>query len=320
MRRAGVVFGVWGVVCALLMAQSVEVAILQSREGGFYADAVNRFRQELEKQGYAVQTLTFTLKGDRTDQELPRRILERRPKVILAVGTDAALLLKAHYEKIPAEQQPPVVFTMVVDPVGQGLIQSAERSGRRFAGVALMVRPQRQLRALLDVLPQAQEVGVIYNPRDTVSQQIVAQAREDATRMGLTLLEAHAENGAQIGGALASLSGKVDALWLIPDPVCAAPEPFQQILEWARTQKVAVLAFAESFVRRGALIGVGVDMAEQGALAAEQVIRLLSNEKPEDLPLLTPRRLLTYYNLKPAREMNLTIPPMLLNLAEKVYE
>lgn len=302
------------------MAQSVEVAILQSREGGFYADAVNRFHQEMEKQGYAVQTLTFTLKGDRTDQELPRRILERRPKVILAVGTDAALLLKAHYEKIPAEQQPPVVFTMVVDPVGQGLIQSAERSGRRFAGVALMVRPQRQLRALLDVLPQAQEVGVIYNPRDTVSQQIVAQAREDATRMGLTLLEAHAENGAQIGGALASLSGKVDALWLIPDPVCAAPEPFQQILEWARTQKVAVLAFAESFVRRGALIGVGVDMAEQGALAAEQVIRLLSNEKPEDLPLLTPRRLLTYYNLKSAREMNLTIPPMLLNLAEKVYE
>lgn len=302
------------------MAQSVEVAILQSREGGFYAEAVNRFHQELEKQGYAVQTLTFTLKGDRTDQELPRRILERRPKVILAVGTDAALLLKAHYEKIPPEQQPPVVFTMVVDPVGQGLIQSAERSGRRFAGVALMVRPQRQLRALLDVLPQAQRVGVIYNPRDAVSQQIVAQAREDATRMGLTLLEAHAENGAQIGGALASLANKVDALWLIPDPVCAAPEPFQQILEWARAQKVAVLAFAESFVRRGALMGVGVDMAEQGALAAEQVIRLLSNEKPEDLPLLTPRRLLTYYNLKPAREMNLTIPPMLLNLAEKVYE
>jgi hypothetical protein len=79
--RAGLVFGCWGVVCALL-AQKVDVAILQSREGGFYTDAVSRFHETLEKQGIAVQTLTFALKGDRSDRDLPRRILERKPEVI----------------------------------------------------------------------------------------------------------------------------------------------------------------------------------------------------------------------------------------------
>lgn len=302
------------------MAQSVDIAILLSREGGIYADAVNRFRQELEAQGYTLQPLTFALKGDRSDAELPRRVLERRPKVIVAVGTDAALLLKSHYERVPAQQQIPVVFTMVLDPVGQGLVVSAERSGSRFAGVALAVRPQRQFRILLDAVATVKRIGVVYNPKDPVSVRLVEQSREDAERMGLQLIAVPAEQPAQVASVLQTLANAVDALWLIPDPVCASPEGFQALLEFATRHKLPVLAFAESYVRRGALLAAGVDLAEQGALAAEQVIRILNGEKPEDLPLLTPRRVLTYYNMRTARLLNLAIPEMLLNLAAKVYE
>jgi len=319
--RLGTVVGVWGVACALLLyGQGVDVAILQSGEGGFYAEAVQRFHATLEQQGYRLQTLTFVLKGDRSDQDLPRRILEKRPKIILAVGTNAAKALRAYYEKVPPQQQVPVVFLQVLDPVGEGLIQSPERSGTRFAGVALTVRPQRQLSALLDVVPEARRVGAIYNPKDAVSQRLIEQAREDAARMGVALQEATAEQASQIGDALKSLEGKVDALWLIPDPVCAAPEPSQRVLEFAEKHRLPVLAFAGAFVQRGALVATGVDMAEQGALAAEQVMRILEGEPPESLPLLTPRRTLTFYNLATARRLNLTIPEMLLNLAARVYE
>jgi len=307
-------------VCALLFGQGVDVAILQSAERDIYVEAVQRFHATLEQQGYSLQTLTFVLKGDRSDQELPRRILEKRPKIIVAVGTDAAKALRAHYEKLPASQQLPVVFLQVIDPVSEGLIQSVERSGTRFAGVALTVRPQRQLSALLDVAPDAKRVGVIYNPKDAVSQRLIEQAREDAARMGVALQEATAEQASQISDALKSLEGKVDALWLIPDPVCAAPEPSQRVLEFAEKHRLPVLAFASAFVQRGALVATGVDMAEQGALAAEQVMRILEGEPPESLPLLTPRRTQTFYNLWTARRLNLTIPDMLLNLAAKVYE
>ena len=159
-------------------------------------------------------------------------------------------------------------FLQVIDPVGEGLIQSPERSGTRFAGVALTVRPQRQLSALLDVAPEAKRVGVVYNPKDAVSLRLIEQAREDAARVGVVLHEATAEQAAQIGDALKSLEGKVDALWLIPDPVCAAPEPSQRVLEFAEKHRLPVLAFAGAFVQRGALVATGVDMAEQGALAA----------------------------------------------------
>jgi len=319
-RQVGTVVSVWGVACALLHGQGVDVAILQSGEGGFYAEAVQRFHATLEQQGYALQTLTFVLKGDRSDYELPRRILEKRPKIILAVGTNAVKAIRAHYERIPKHEQAPVVFLQVLDPVGEGLIQSVERSGTRFAGVALTVRPQRQLSTLLDVAPAAKRVGVIYNPKDSVSLRWIEQAREDAARLGVALHEALLEQAAQIGDALKSLEGKVDALWLIPDPVCAAPEPSQRVLEFAERHKLPVLAFAGAFVQRGALVATGVDMAEQGALAAEQVVRILEGEPPESLPLLTPRRTLTFYNLRTARRLNITIPDMLLNLAERVYE
>ena len=320
MRQVGTVVSVWGVACALLHGQGVDVAILQSGEGGFYAEAVQRFHATLEQQGYALQTLTFVLKGDRSDYELPRRILEKRPKIILAVGTNAVKAIRAHYERIPKHEQAPVVFLQVLDPVGEGLIQSVERSGTRFAGVALTVRPQRQLSTLLDVAPQAKRLGILYNPKDSVSVRLIEQAREDAARLGVVLHEARVEQAAQIGDALRSLEGKVDALWLIPDPVCAAREPSQRVLEFAERHKLPVLAFASAFVQRGALVATGVDMAEQGALAAEQVMRILEGEPPESLPLLTPRRTLTFYNLKTARQLSLTIPDMLLNLAAKVYE
>ncbi len=320
MCRIGTVIGVWGVVCALLYGQGVDIAILQSGEGGFYAEAVQRFHATLEQQGYTLQTLTFALKGDRSDRDLPRRILEKRPKIILAVGTNAVKAIRAHYEKVPPQQQVPVVFLQVIDPIGEGLIKSVERSDTRFAGVALTVRPQRQLNTLLDIMPETKRVGVIYNPKDSVSQRLMEQAREDATKLDITLQEAPLEQASQIGDALKSLEGKVDALWLIPDPVCAAPEPSQRVLEFAERHKLPILAFAGAFVQRGALVATGVDMAEQGALAAEQVIRILEGESPESLPLLTPRRTLTFYNLKTARALNITIPSMLLNLAAKVYE
>jgi ABC-type uncharacterized transport system, periplasmic component len=180
----------WGIACTLLYGQGVDVAILQSGERDFYAEAVQRFHATLEQQGYSVQTLTFVLKGDRSDQDLPRRVLEKRPKVILAVGTDAAKALWVYYQRIPASQRLPVVFLQVIDPIGEGLIQNMERSGTRFAGVALTVRPQRQLSALLDVAPEAKRVGVVYNPKDAVSLRLIEQAREDAARVGVALHEA----------------------------------------------------------------------------------------------------------------------------------
>ncbi len=328
MQRAGGKRFIRGVLWALLAllstggapAQSLDLLLIKSGEGSFYDQASKGLLETLEKHGYSVRVQTVVLKRVPDDKPTIRSALQRRPQGVVALGTDALLLVKEVQEQFDPSQRVPVVFSLVIDPVSLGVVESEERSGTRFTGVVLTVPPQRQIRALLDVAPHAKRIGVLYNPNDDTSNRLISTAQESASKLGVELVLAHATNKEQIPTALQNLKGKVDALWLIPDPVCASPEPFGLILAFANEQKLPLLSFSDGFVRRGALVGVGVDFTEQGVLAGEQLIQVLQGTPPEEMPLLTPRRLLTTYNLAQARRLGIRIPDALLNLADKVYE
>jgi len=299
------------------------IAILQSGEGSLYEQAVQGLTAEMARRGYragsTVEYLILTLKASSKEDPV-ESLLKREPKVVIAVGTDAARALKERYARLPSERQPPVVFLMVLDPVADGLIESVERSGTRFVGVGLTIRPQRQFRLLLDITSSVRRLGTLYNPDDATSRRLIEQAREDAQRLGLELVAVELRAPSELPQALTALEKQIDAFWLIPDPLCAAPSAFEQIVGFCLKHKLPLLAFAEPYVRRGALAGIGVDFADQGAIAAELVDQLLQGADPATMPMLTPRRLRTYYNLATARAVGLTIPDTLLNLADGVFQ
>ncbi len=301
-------------------AQSADLVILKSRQGGIYDEAVAGLTSELERQGYQLVIQTLVLKGDRSDPDIVRTALTRKPKLLVAVGNNAVQAIQQYYERQPNQPKVPVVFTMVLDPVGLGLNPEAGSKASLFTGVELSVRPQRMFRALLDVHSQVKTIGLLYNPDDPTSRRLVAQAEDDAKRMELQLVAAPLRPNESLQGALQSLQNKIDAFMLIPDPVCASPEPFNQILAFTTEQKIPLIAFADTFVRRGALLGLGIDFREQGILGAELVARVLEGGNPASLPIQSPRKYLIYYNLRQAKALNLTIPEMLLNLADKVFE
>ena len=319
MRRLTAEFrGVWLACCLWVNAHAAEVFILKSGEGALYEAVVRALMGELKLRNPQLEPSLFSLTGNKADADLVKNLLARNPQVIVAIGTDAAILLKQQMPAIPPNQRPPVVFTLVLDPIAQGLVQSVEQSGTNFAGVALTVRPQRQFRALLDVCPHIKRIGVLYNPNDAISTRLIHQARDDAQKLGLQLVEAHVTKPEETQKALTSLKGQIEAFWLIPDPICASAQPFQQILAFTTTERIPLLAFSETYVRRGAPIAVGPDLSEQGVLAGELVQQILAGATPQTMPLLTPRRTLIYYNLIQARQIGITIPEMLLTLAEKV--
>ncbi len=299
------------------------IAILQSGEGSLYEQAVQGFTAEMARRGYqagsTVEYQVLTLKTS-SKEEPVESLLKQSPKVVVAVGTDAARLLKERYARLPPERQPPVVFLMVLDPVAEGLIESVERSGTRFVGVGLIIRPDRQFRLLLDLASGIRRLGTLYNPNDTTSRRLIEPAREDAQRLGLELMAVELRALRELPQALNTLEKQVDAFWLIPDPLCAAPSAFEQIVAFCHKQKLPLLAFAEPYVRRGALAGIGVDFADQGTAVAELVDQLLQGADPATMPMLTPRRLRTYYNLAAARTVGVIIPDTLLNLADRVFQ
>lgn len=210
----------------------------------------------------------------------------------------------------------PVVFGILTDPVGAGLVTSLAQPGGNITGITFGPQETQRLAWLKKIAPSVEQVFVIYNPNDGSAKLAFKTASETAGQLGLEIISREASNPDEIATALSTIPDDVDVIYLLPDGQTEAK--LVDILAVAKTLHLPVSVANVDRVADGPLYSFAFRLEPTGIQAARLADQILKGVKPADLPVETAEFYLAI-NLKTAGEIGLTIPDDILSQADMIF-
>ena len=278
------------------------------------------FRQGMREHGYIDGqnvTLVERWAEGRSERfpELIDELLNLKVNVILAVSLPAALAAKNRTTAIP------IVF-IASDPLGSGLVSSLARPGGHLTGFSLFLGDEfssKWLELLREMVPNAARVALLSNPVNPASSHYVAVLQAAAEKLGVLLHLQAVSDPDQFDGAFSAMvAASVQALVVVVDPLTVRFRA--RIVKLAMQHRLPAMYGFREFVELGGLMAYGVNVPYLCGRAAIYVDKILRGAKPSDLPVEQPTKFEFVINLKTAKALGLTVPPMLFTRANEVIE
>jgi putative tryptophan/tyrosine transport system substrate-binding protein len=238
------------------------------------------------------------------------------PDLIVASTTAATAALKQATNTIP------VVFAVVNDPVGQGLISSLARPGGNITGFtyADFALLGKWLEMLKQIAPGVRKAILLFNP-ETVPYYpgFLRELGEVPSRLGAELAAAPVREEVEIETVVAKLaSERGGGLIAAGDPFILAHRTL--IISLSERYRLPAVYYSRQFAAEGGLISYGPDIHDIFRRSASYVDRILKGANPADLPAQGPTKFELVINLKTAQALGLDIPLHLQRLADEVIE
>ncbi|WP_261843138.1 ABC transporter substrate-binding protein [Aliamphritea ceti] len=254
---------------------------------------------------------------------------QRQPDLVVTWGTSVSKAIIGPANGVDAQQylqNIPLLFMIVADPVGAGIIKSYAKSGRPLVTGILNRVPERvQLRVLQDYLT-AKRIGVIYSPSEINSVLNTRKLESLASEMNFELVSRTYELGAdseplpnQLDSIMSGLKTEgVDAVY-----VGSSSYNRQHRDEFTQAANRHGLPVASAYdvmvTRSDGLIAVANRYYNVGRLAANQAEKILfGDQQPGSLPIASLNRYSIFINMQVARQLELYPPIQLLKIAELV--
>jgi putative tryptophan/tyrosine transport system substrate-binding protein len=244
--------------------------------------------------------------------ELARALVKDGPAIIVAFGPDATRAAKAAISTIPI-----VAATSFIE---SGLATSLARPQGNLTGVSMLVTEidPKKLEVLKELLPDIRRVGVLNDLSTNIPERPGAQAAA-AQHLGLALTKVDVKAANEFEAAFQAFQ-KVGATALAVNASTLFATTRQRIGELSAKYRLPAICQWRSMVEAGCLASYGFPLEELFELIAEQTHKVWNGAKPENLPIIQPRRFELVVNLKVARELGLTIPPRMIERADEVIE
>ena len=237
------------------------------------------------------------------------------PELIYVTGLPPAQALRKRTPTIP------IVFSLVADPVGFGLVESLSRPGGNVTGFVVwdLSIGGKWIQLLQEIAPNLDHIGIMFNPETgPYAPGVVASAKASAAKNAI-VAEYHTRNAGDIESATAQLGSRPNSgLIVIPEPFTNANR--DKIITYCNQFKVPALNPLFGAATRGALMSYTYAFDTMIRQSATYIDRVLRGELPRNLPVQAPTRYELSINLGVARTLGLNLPSTVLALADQVID
>lgn len=195
-----------------------------------------------------------------------------------AIATPAAQSAVAHLEGVP------IVASAVTDPAGSGLCKSNENPQGNLTAASDLTPVDAQFDLLVELLPNAKNVGILYCSAEANSKIQADMAIEAANKRSLNATEYTVVNSNDIQTVIESMIGKVDVVYIPTDNTIAAG--FDTVATICNENKLPTICGEESMVDKGGFATYGINYYSLGKLAGQMAEEILIYKiKPADMPV-----------------------------------
>jgi ABC-type uncharacterized transport system substrate-binding protein len=282
---------------------------------------VAAFRQGLEQLGWTDgRNARFEIRWATTNADALRKhaaeLAALAPDVIVsAAGTTTTAPL------LEATRDLPIVFVILIDPVGAGFVASLAQPGGNATGFMYFEYglSGKWLELFKQIAPGVKRVAVLRDPIIASGIGQFGAMQSAAPSLGLEVSPVNLREASEIERDIAAFARSPNGGLV----VTASPRSFlyrDLIIDLAARHRLPAVYFSRNWVTAGGLISYGPDILDQFRRSAAYVDRILKGEKPADLPVQAPTKFELLINLKTAKALGLELPTTLLASADEVIE
>jgi putative tryptophan/tyrosine transport system substrate-binding protein len=248
-------------------------------------------------------------------ETLPERVNELIRLDVDIIITDTSNAINAAKN---ATKTIPIVFTVAIDPVGDGQVSSIARPGGNLTGLSILA-PElngKRLELLRETLPKLSRVA-FFTRIGPIGKERFNDAEAAAKALGLQLHFLGAKGADDLQDAF-DTAKRIGIQALMTNPSTFLVTNRVRIIELAAKYKLPTIYPGTEYTEAGGLVSYGPDLNDNWRRAAIYVDKILKGANPGELPIEQPRKFELLINLKAAKQIGLIIPPNVLARADRV--
>jgi len=248
---------------------------------------------------------------------LVMELVRLRVEVMVVGSWQPALAAKKATQTIPI-----VGVGMGTDPVRLGVVASLARPGGNVTGSSWVTGTgfaSKWVELLKEAAPGIGHVGYLSDPTAPANVTALEDARAAAHKVGLTLEMLEVHDLPELDSVLTKMSKNQGGSLMVPGGLFLMAHA-SEITKFVAKHRLPAIYGTRFFMDGGGLMSYGPSLADLWGRAATYVDKILKGAKPADLPIEQPTKFELVINLKTAKALGLTIPPSLLQRADRVIE